>query len=182
MDPVEPGYGCGSDTAHMNLFGYSPFKFYKGRGAFETMGSGLPMDDGDIAFKCNFAHVDENRIVKLRRVDRDFPEWGLPLIEHLKGMPIPGYPDYKVSALHATEHRVGLKISGPNLTCEISGTDPLKDNLPLVECVSTEPGCPHSEMTANLVAALSEEIHRVMELDPLNIKRKEEGKPTANYL
>lgn len=26
MDPVEPGLACGSDTAHMNLFGYDPRK------------------------------------------------------------------------------------------------------------------------------------------------------------
>lgn len=79
MDSVEAGYACGSDTSHMNIFGYSPFKYYKGRGAFETMGSGLPMVDGDIAFKCNFSNIDpESKIVKLRRVDRDFPDWGLP--------------------------------------------------------------------------------------------------------
>jgi 2,3-bisphosphoglycerate-independent phosphoglycerate mutase len=24
MDPVEPGLACGSDTAHMSLFGYDP--------------------------------------------------------------------------------------------------------------------------------------------------------------
>lgn len=24
MDPVEPGLACGSDTAHMSIFGYDP--------------------------------------------------------------------------------------------------------------------------------------------------------------
>jgi 2,3-bisphosphoglycerate-independent phosphoglycerate mutase len=43
MDPVETGLACGSDTAHMNIFGYNPFEEYKGRGAFETIGSGLSM-------------------------------------------------------------------------------------------------------------------------------------------
>jgi len=27
MDPVESGLACGSDTAHMSLFGYDPRKF-----------------------------------------------------------------------------------------------------------------------------------------------------------
>ena len=27
----------------MNIFGYNPFKEYRGRGSFETIGSGLPM-------------------------------------------------------------------------------------------------------------------------------------------
>ena len=71
MDPVEPGLACGSDTAHLNIFGYSPFKVYRGRGSFETMGSGIPMVENEIAFKCNFAYMDEKtHIVEKRRVDR----------------------------------------------------------------------------------------------------------------
>ena len=41
MDPVEPGLACGSDTAHLSLFGYDPRTYYRGRGAFESMGAGV---------------------------------------------------------------------------------------------------------------------------------------------
>jgi 2,3-diphosphopglycerate-independent phosphoglycerate mutase len=51
MDPVEPGLACGSDTAHLSLLGYDPRVYYRGRGAFESMGAGLAMAPGDIAFK-----------------------------------------------------------------------------------------------------------------------------------
>lgn len=55
MDPVEVGLGCGSDTAHLSLMGYDPRVYYRGRGAFESMGAGLAMSPGDIAFKvCAF--------------------------------------------------------------------------------------------------------------------------------
>jgi len=90
------------------------------------------MIPGDIAFKCNFAYINKNTgIVEKRRVDREFHHWGLELIDVIDGMTIPGFPDYKVAARHATEHRIGLKVSGPGLTNKISGTDPLVDNLPL---------------------------------------------------
>lgn len=59
MDPVETGLACGSDTAHLNIFSYNPFQFYRGRGSFESMGSGIPMSENDIAFKCNFAHIED---------------------------------------------------------------------------------------------------------------------------
>ncbi len=36
-----------------------------------------------------------------------------------------------MTAFHATEHRIAIKINGPNLSMDISGTDPIKDNLPL---------------------------------------------------
>lgn len=51
MDPVEVGLGCGSDTAHLSLMGYNPRVYYRDRGAFESMGAGLAMSPGDIAFK-----------------------------------------------------------------------------------------------------------------------------------
>lgn len=54
MDPVEVGLGCGSDTAHLSLLGYDPRVYYRGRGAFESMGAGLEMSPGDIAFKVSF--------------------------------------------------------------------------------------------------------------------------------
>jgi 2,3-bisphosphoglycerate-independent phosphoglycerate mutase len=89
MDPVETGLACGSDTAHMNIFGYNPFLHYKGRGSFETMGTGMSMKNNEIAFKCNFAHLDmKTKVVLKRRVDRDFEKWGLPLIEAINGMKI----------------------------------------------------------------------------------------------
>lgn len=28
-DPVQSGLGCGSDTAHMSIFGYDPLQLYK---------------------------------------------------------------------------------------------------------------------------------------------------------
>jgi len=34
-----------------SLFGYEPRIYYRGRGAFESMGAGLDMQPGDIAFK-----------------------------------------------------------------------------------------------------------------------------------
>ena len=57
-DPVQSGLACGSDTAHMSIFGYDPMKLYDGRGSFEAMGSGQSMVPGDIAFKSNFAYMD----------------------------------------------------------------------------------------------------------------------------
>lgn len=60
MDPVEVGLACGSDTAHLSLLGYDPRVYYRGRGAFESMGAGLAMAPGDIAFKvcaCSFFFV-----------------------------------------------------------------------------------------------------------------------------
>jgi 2,3-diphosphopglycerate-independent phosphoglycerate mutase len=73
MDPVEAGVACGSDTAHLPILGYDPRVYYQGRGAFETIGAGLLMKPGDIAFKCNLAVWDPSSgLVASRRVDKEF--------------------------------------------------------------------------------------------------------------
>ena len=93
MDPVEPGLACGSDTAHLSLFGYDPRTHYRGRGAFESMGAGLAMDPGDIAFKCNFATLDPaTGVVVRRRADRRFEELGPQLCAALDGLRLPSFP------------------------------------------------------------------------------------------
>jgi hypothetical protein len=59
---------------------------YRGRGAFESMGAGIPMAPGDIAFKCNFATLDpDTGIVTSRRADRHFEHVGPPLCRALDG-------------------------------------------------------------------------------------------------
>lgn len=154
MDSFEAGYACGSDTSHLNILGYPPTVNYKGRGAFETEGSGLSMKAGDIGFKCNFSYMDpETKIVQFRRVDRAFHHWGLELVSYLDNMKIPGYEEYSVNTMHATEHRLGLKISGPGLSNEITGTDPIHDNLRLLHCEATNP-TPEAQKTAMLVVFL----------------------------
>ena len=69
MHTVGVGRVPGSDTAHLALLGYDPEKVYTGRGPFEAMGVGLTVRPGDVAFRCNFATV-ENGIVKDRRAGR----------------------------------------------------------------------------------------------------------------
>ncbi|CAG9311007.1 unnamed protein product [Blepharisma stoltei] len=183
IDPVETGLACGSDVAHMSIFGYEPFKNYQGRGSFETLGAGLDLGYDDIAFKCNFATLDpESGLVTRRRVSRQFYKWGLDLCRYLDDREIPGYPGYKINVLHATEHRCGLKIVGQNLSHQIEGTDPLKDNLPLREAKALDPNDRNAVNSANIVNALSHWIYEELSKHPINQERVREHKPPANIL
>jgi len=183
-DPVQSGLACGSDTAHMSMFGYDPFKLYNGRGAYESMGSGIPMDYNEIAFKSNFAYMnDETLCVERRRVDREFTSWGLDLCADLNNIKIPGYDkDYKVTVLHATEHRCGVKISGPNLSSEITDTDPIHDNKLLRKSKAIKESNSDAVRTADIVNKLTEAIRVKLNAHPINTKRKAEGKAYTNIV
>ncbi|KAJ4825149.1 hypothetical protein Tsubulata_008688 [Turnera subulata] len=182
MDPVEVGLGCGSDTAHLSLLGYDPRVYYKGRGAFESMGAGLAMSPGDIAFKSNFATLDEKSgIVTSRRADRHFEEEGPILCAALDGMKLPSFPEYEVRVRYATEHRCGVVVKGPRLSGNISGTDPLKDNRLLLQAQALD-DTDEARHTAAVVNELSREISRILVSHPLNAKRAAEGKNIANIV
>ncbi|GLC37821.1 hypothetical protein PLESTB_001480100 [Pleodorina starrii] len=182
LDPVEPGLACGSDTAHMSLFGYDPRIHYRGRGAFESMGAGIPMAPGDIAFKCNFATLDPaSGIVTSRRADRHFEHVGPTLCRALDGLRLPGYPDHSVAVQYATEHRCGVAVRGPGLSDSVGDTDPLKDRLPLRRSVATD-DTPEAHFTAGLVNALSDAFRAVLESHPINSQRAAAGQGVANVV
>lgn len=181
MDPVEAGIACGSDTAHLSIFGYDPRIYYKGRGAFESMGTGLDMHPGDIAFKCNFAVLDTpTGIVTCRRADRHFEKEGPILSEYLNGTTITVNGNvYSAFVQYATEHRCGVCIRGPGLSDSITGTDPLKDNLPLK---ISEPLFDDAYLTYNVLNQISAEFHRLLSVHPINQERIQNGKPPANIV
>ncbi|OQR97196.1 2,3-bisphosphoglycerate-independent phosphoglycerate mutase [Thraustotheca clavata] len=183
MDPVEPGLACGSDTAHMSIFGYDPQQHYRGRGAFEAMGAGLDMNPGDVAFKCNFATIDPStNIVTLRRVDRNFHEWGKDLCDYVNEIEMPcGYPGIRLVCKHATEHRCGIVFKGPNLTDHITGTDPLKDGLPLQTSVPVGSN-ENAAFSAECLNNASRSIHEALSKHPINIERVKNELPPANLI
>ncbi|KAI3520940.1 hypothetical protein L1887_10395 [Cichorium endivia] len=182
MDPVEVGLGCGSDTAHLSLMGYDPRVYYRGRGAFESMGAGLAMSPGDIAFKSNFATLDEKTgVVTSRRADRHFEEEGPILCAALDNMKLPSFPEYEVRVRYATEHRCGVVVKGPKLSGNISGTDPLKDNRLLLKAQALD-DTEEAKHTATVVNELSKEISKILISHPLNEKRASEGKNIANIV
>ncbi len=182
LDPVEPGRACGSDTAHMALLGYEPRRLYAGRGAFESMGAGLAMAPGDIAFKCNFATLDTaTGLVLRRRADRDFEAAGPALSAALDGLAIPGFPRHALAVRYATEHRCGVVLRGPGLSDAVGGTDPLRDGLPLRRAEPLD-GSPEASATAAVVEAASAAMRAALEAHPVNAARAAAGRAPANVV
>lgn len=122
MDPISPGVIPGSDTSHLAIFGLDPYKYYRGRGAFEALGAGAQLKHGDVAFRGNFATVDNNMIVKDRRAGRKLDE-GQALVDELN-QKIGTIDDVKVSFYKGTEHRVAVVLSGDSLSDKVGDTDP----------------------------------------------------------
>ncbi|MCX5706977.1 MAG: alkaline phosphatase family protein [Candidatus Omnitrophica bacterium] len=70
--PVGKGIAPESDIAVISLLGYDAHKYYTGRGPLESFAEGLTVNDGDVAFRVNFATVAEDgKTIKDRRVGRN---------------------------------------------------------------------------------------------------------------
>ena len=55
---VPPGMYPGSDVANMDLLGYDPRKYYTGRGPIEAVAMDVPLDKGDVAYRCSLVTSD----------------------------------------------------------------------------------------------------------------------------
>ncbi len=175
MDPISPGVRAGSDTSHLSLLGYDPGQVYTGRGPFEAAGIGLMGGKGDVAFRCNFATVDDDWKVIDRRAGRiKEPDTG-ELLTSFEGMEIEGV---EVSVKDGTEHRAALLLSGPGLSPHVTDVDPHRPG-PTMECKAL---VPEAETTARIVNQFVEESHRLMKNHPVNERRRDKGSKVANIL
>ncbi len=136
-DPVAPGIPPGSDTANMALLGYDPYEHYTGRGGLEALGIGLELGPRDVAFRCNFATVDEGGVVLDRRAGRISTEHARTLAEAIRGALEEAGAELGVEAefVPTVQHRAVLVLRGEGLSRAVSDTDPKENGKPMRECV-----------------------------------------------
>jgi 2,3-bisphosphoglycerate-independent phosphoglycerate mutase len=176
MDTVGPGIRPGSDTSHLAILGYDPYKYYTGRGPFEAAGVGIDVKGGDIAFRVNFATV-ENGIVTDRRAGRisDTDELAKAINEKVK------VPGVEIIFKRSTGHRGALILRGKGLSPDIADTDPKKEGNPMKECHATD-DTPGAKRTAEIVNSISKQVIDLLDNMPTNLERKKQGLPPGNAI
>jgi 2,3-bisphosphoglycerate-independent phosphoglycerate mutase len=174
MDVIAPGVVPGSDTAHLALFGYDPYKAYTGRGPIEAAGAGISLMKGDVAFRCNFATSGDGRHVTDRRAGR-IRSGTADLAKSLSGMKI---EDVEVIFKEGSEHRAVLVLRGPGLDHRVSEVDPHSEG----EILRSEPLSPGAEKTARLLNEFVRLSHEVLSDHEVNRDREKQGLPKADIV
>jgi len=175
MDPIAPGIRAGSDTSHLNLLGYNPYEVYTGRGPFEAAGLDMDIEPGDVAFRCNFATVDENLVVLDRRAGR-IKEGTHELASALNGMKI---EDVEIFVKEGVEHRAALVLRGPGLSPHVSDVDPHDKGLKIHEAKALKP---EAEKTARVLNEFVKRAYEILKEHPVNKEREKKGLKPANIL
>lgn len=184
MDPMFPGLPLGTHTATGLLFGLPMRVAAKlARGPVEAAGIGIANDPDAIYLRANLATLaatDNDHFIILDRRSGRIDQGTAILTGSLGEMDL---GDGIKASLHpATQHRVVVKLSGPNLSVDFTNTDPgnrFRDTG-LLDSVAKDPADPTAVRTANAINRLSRIVYEKLVDHPLNLQRQQQGLPAAN--
>jgi 2,3-bisphosphoglycerate-independent phosphoglycerate mutase len=178
MDPIAPGIRAGSDTSHLAILGYDPYKYYTGRGPFEAAGIGMDVRGGDIAFRCNFSTVDSDMVITDRRagrIEKDTDQ----LAAMVNGITI---EDVVCYFKESVAHRGAMVLRGPGLGAMVTDADPHEVGEKIHEARAINPDDLESAKTARIINEFIKISYEKLDSHPVNMVRKAEGKPAANVI
>jgi 2,3-bisphosphoglycerate-independent phosphoglycerate mutase len=183
VDPLKPGIPVATHTGTGLMLGLAPRDaIHLPRGPVEAAGIGLPIAQGDLAIRCNFATL-EPQGEELRIIDRRagrIREGTKELAAVLQDIPVG--EGITATLLPSTQHRAVLRLSGPNLSGAITDTDPGDDP----QCTSIRaalPGIgddPAAIRTADALNRFIREAFQRLQDHPINKQRGQRGEHLAN--
>jgi len=158
IDPIGPGMVAESAEAIMTILGYGHYLTHLSRGPLEVLGAGLDLEEGDIAFRCNFSLVDEDLRIRNERVE--VPENSrLDLIQSLQDYCRSSWGLDLVFKLTWRFKGVML-LKGENLSSEVITPPPRRGEEALAVRRLTEAA--DSTRTAMIINSIIEESNRIL--------------------
>jgi 2,3-bisphosphoglycerate-independent phosphoglycerate mutase len=190
---VGPGIAPESDIGVFGILGYDPSEEHPGRGVLEALGIGMDFDDGDLAYRVNFATCNWPDIVD-RRVGRDLSSEEAHALasEVNEQLRLPG-ATFELAA--TIEHRGALVIrsSEGTLSGNVTNTDPayrreghlgvaLETFDPVVVTATALDDTREAKRSADLTNAFVEGAARLLDASPVNVERRERGSLPGNLI
>jgi 2,3-bisphosphoglycerate-independent phosphoglycerate mutase len=197
---VGEGIAPESDIAVFAVLGYDPREHHTGRGPLESIGAGLEVNDGDLAYRVNFATVEADAdgwTIVDRRVGRDLSsdeahELAAEVQEKVK---LPG-ADFDLRATVGHRGALVLRAHDGPLSAEVENSDPAygrSGSLGVAKetfenrVVHVTPVAGHeSEAAARWAADLTNEwlaaAFDVLSASDVNRKREAAGKLPGNFI
>ncbi len=173
--PLGKGVIPGSDTSHLQYFGYDPKIYYCGRGPLEALGIGERLRDEDIAFRTNFATLEGTEIIN-RRAGRIDSETARKL-EDAINMTI---ENVEIIFKSSVEHRGVLILRGNGLNAAVSDTD--QHTIRKIKHCEPLDDSAEAKKTADIINILTNHAREHLEKHPENIRRVKKGLLPANGL
>ena len=181
---VPEGMPPGSDTAILSIFGYDPRESFTGRAPLEAAAKGIKILPGDAAYRCNMITVedgempfDEKRLIShsadaISGEDADllvkdlFDEAEFKAAAEKAGLTVYPGSSFRHIVIQKTPEIEGIKLIPPH---DHLG-ETLGQHLPR--------GCENAAVLESLMRL----SHKILDMHPLNMKRRADGKLPANCI
>ncbi len=196
MYTVGKGIAPESDVGVISILGYDPLKYSTGRGVLEAVGAGVPMKNGDLALRCNFATIGHGTTIVDRRAGRDLStKEAKKLAEAVQDeVRLTSYPvTFRFKSTIGHRAVLVIKSEKGKLSGRITNTDPAytrleglgvakrKVKMVLKKCEPMEK-TNAAEAASMLVNEFTEKSSQVLKNHDLNKRRQREGKLKANVI
>jgi 2,3-bisphosphoglycerate-independent phosphoglycerate mutase len=173
LSTVPPEMPAGSEIANMGVMGYDVRKVYEGRGVLEAASMGVKLNDDDLALRCNLVCI-EGENIKNHSAGHISTEEAHVLIEYLNeklgNERVHFYPGVSY------RHLLVIKGGNKNVSCTPPHDVPEKPFKPLLVKANEE----KANETADLLNDLILKSQKLLAGHPVNKKRAENGKDSAN--
>jgi 2,3-bisphosphoglycerate-independent phosphoglycerate mutase len=197
---VGEGIAPESDIAVFSILGYDPREHHTGRGPLESVGAGLDVQTGDLAYRVNFATVEkegEGWAILDRRVGRDLSsEEAHALAAEVEAkVTLPG-ASFQFKATIGHRGVLVIKADDGPLSAEVENSDPaygregalgvakeVFDNKVVhVTPVEGHEGDGAARRAADLTNSWLAASHAVLAASEVNAERSRRGKLSGNFI
>ncbi|MFQ6121426.1 MAG: cofactor-independent phosphoglycerate mutase [Methanosarcinales archaeon] len=166
---IPDNMAAGSDVANLNILGYSPDKYYTGRGPLEAANMDLDLKANDIAFRCNLITI-ENDLIKDYSAGHISNEESKILIDSLnEELSTPEIKFYSgVSYRHILVVKNSLVESAKTTPPHDAIGSPIEKNYPTGD--------------NGILVDLIKKSKSILEKHPINLERIKNNKNPANLI
>ncbi len=173
---VQEGFIPESDKAIVSLLGYD--FVLTSRGALEAKGLGIKLKNGDLAFRCNFATIDNliNRNILDRRAGRTLTAKEAKILAEAINNKV--HLPFQFKFQPGIQHRGVLVIRG-GFSSNITNIEINKGRLEYAQAQDEEDD---SKLSADLVNNFLRQSFEILNQHPINLIRKKKGLFPANII
>jgi 2,3-bisphosphoglycerate-independent phosphoglycerate mutase len=197
---VGEGIAPESDIAVFAVLGYDPREHHSGRGPLESVGAGLDVADGDLAYRVNFATVEadgDGWAIVDRRVGRDLSsEEAVALAAEVQSSVELADADFDFRATVGYRGALVLRSDSGPLSAEVENSDPaygregslgvaketFVNRVAEVTPLTGHEGDEAARRAADLTNRWLRGSFEVLEASEINRRRRAAGKLPGNFV
>jgi 2,3-bisphosphoglycerate-independent phosphoglycerate mutase len=178
LKTVPDGMTPGSDVAILSVLGFSPQRYYTGRGAFEAAARGIQLNERDVAFRCNLITEKNGTIADYSAGHITSSESHQLIAAVKKACEKPGTIEF----YPGLDYRHFLILRNAPLALQVECTPPHDAIGAEITAVLPKAKSPEAEKTANLLREAIRKSKDVLQSHPVNIARQKKAENPGNMI